>query len=64
MSNEYRTIPTVELVEMWERERDRLRGSGSGDFDALYEMRCELDRRRDIPKPVVDVNFSNDYLTD
>ena len=64
MCNAYHTVPTVELVAMWERERDRLRRSGSGDFDALYAMRRELDRRRDEPKPTVDVNFSSEYLTD
>ena len=35
-----------------------------GDFDEIYDMRRELDRRKDEPKQIVDVNFSKDYLTD
>ena len=66
MGNAYHTVPTAELVAMWERKRGSLLGSSPSrdDFEALYEMRRELDRRKDEPKPVVDVNFSSDYLTD
>lgn len=69
MGSGYRSIPTVRLVEMWEAGVSAIRGRDPseltvGDFDAIYEMRRELDRRRDEPKPVVDVNFSNEYLTD
>ena len=34
------------------------------DYDELYAMSRELDKRKDEPKQVVDVNFSKDYLTD
>ena len=66
---DYRTIPTSELVEMWECGVEVVRGKSPseltvGDMDVLYEMRRELDRRRDEPKQIVDVNFSKDYLTD
>lgn len=69
MGNDYRTVPTCELVERWERLRDGLvstppDGRTVEDCDALYEMRRELDRRRDEPKRIVDVNFAKDYLTD
>lgn len=66
---DYRTIPTVRLVEMWEAGVNAVRGKDPseltvGDYDAIYEMRRELDRRNDEPKQIVDVNFSKDYLTD
>ena len=66
---DYRTIPTSELVEMWERGVEVVRGKSPseltvGEMDVLYEMRRELDRRKDEPKQIVDVNFSKDYLTD
>lgn len=69
MSSGYRTIPTKRLVEMWEAGVNAVRGRDPseltvGDFDALWEMRREIDRRRDERPPVVDVNFSKDYLTD
>ena len=69
MGNAYHTVPTPSLIEMWERQRDSMLGRSSSelsadDCEALYEMRRELDKRRDIPKPTVDVNFSSDYLTD
>ncbi len=69
MGIKYRTIPTVRLVEMWLAGVNAVRGKDPaeltvGDYDAILEMRRELDRRKDEPKPVVDVNFSKDYLTD
>ena len=68
MGNAYHTVPTAEPVGMWERRRDSILNRADGptleDCEALYEMRRELDRRKDEPKPVVDVNFSSDYLTD
>lgn len=65
--NRYRDVPTAVLKAMWERERDRLssmKDAVVGDYDELLAMRQELDRRRDEPKQIVDVNFSKDYLTD
>ena len=69
MGIKYRTIPTVRLVQMWEDGVNAVKGKDPseltvGDYDAILEMRRELDRRKDEPKPVVDVNFSKDYLTD
>lgn len=54
---------------MWEDGVNAVKGKDPseltvGDYDAILEMRRELDRRKDEPKPVVDVNFSKDYLTD
>lgn len=65
--NEYASMPTAVLNRMWELERDRLlrkKDAVVSDYDELLAMRTELDRRRDDPKPIVDVNFANDYLTD
>ena len=67
MADNYRDVPTVELERMWERERERLLAKEDAiiaDYDGLFAMRRELDRRKDEPKRVVDVNFSKDYLTD
>lgn len=69
MGNDYRTIPTWRLVEMWEDGVNALKGKDPseltvGDYGPILDMRRELDRRKDEPKPVVDVNFSKDYLTD
>ena len=63
----YADIPTPVLLGMWKAERDRLLGKRDAiiaDYDDLLAMRSELDRRKDEPKPVVDVNFAGDYLTD
>ena len=54
---------------MWEAGVNAVRGKDTAeltiaDYDAIFEMRKELDRRKDEPKPIVDVNFSGDYLTD
>ena len=69
MHEDYKTIPTPELVARWERFRNGLRNLPPdertvGDYEVLYEMKREIDRRRDEPKPTVDINFSKDYLTD
>lgn len=69
MGSDYRTIPTVRLVEMWEQGVNAVKGKDPseltvGDYDSIFEMRRELDRRKDERKPVVDVNFADDYLTD
>lgn len=67
MGEKYRSLPTHILERMWEVERDRLAADKDavvGDYDDLLAMRRELDRRKDEPKDIVDVNFSKDYLTD
>jgi len=65
--NGWRDIPTAALLEMWCAERERVRhlpNPTPSDCEDLLGMRMELDRRRDWPKPVADVNFSEVYLTD
>ena len=69
MGNDYRSIPTWRLVEMWEAGVNAVKGKDPseltvGDYDSIFELRKEIDRRKDEKKPVVDVNFSKDYLTD
>ena len=67
MADDYHDVPTSELTVMWERERARLLGKEDAviaDYDSLLAMRRELDKRKDERKPVVDVNFADDYLTD
>ena len=63
----FRDIPTSALLEMWSAERERvshLESTSMSDYAELLEMRTELDRRLDEPKPIVGVNFTKDYLTD
>ena len=63
----YADIPTEALERMWRIERDRLsrdKDAVVGDYDALFAMRRELDRRKDEPKPSANVNFADEYLTD
>lgn len=67
MGEKYRKLPTHVLERLWEVERDRLAANPDavvGDYDDLLAMRRELDRRKDEGKPIADVNFSKDYLTD
>ena len=54
---------------MWEAGVNAVKGKDPseltvGDYDSIFELRKEIDRRKDEKKPVVDVNFSKDYLTD
>lgn len=63
----FRGIPTSALLEMWSAERERvshLERPSQRDYCDLLAMRTELDRRLDEPKPIVDVNFTKDYLSD
>ena len=69
MGSDYKSIPTWRLVEMWEAGVNAVKGKDPSeltvaDYDAIFEMRKEIDRRKDEPKHIVDVNFSKDYLTD
>ncbi len=64
MSEAYRSVPTAELLVMWAREKERIVRTGDEDFSVLLAMRRELDRRKGVRRPTVDVNFSKDYLTD
>lgn len=66
MSNYYKTIATPVLERMWERERDRLSRKVDavvGDYEDLFAMRRELDRRRGIENPSSSVNYEN-YVSD
>ena len=65
----YRSIPTSRLVEMWEAGVNAVKGKDPseltvGDYDAIYEMRKELDRRSGDTNPSVHVDFESDYVTD
>ena len=69
MQTDYHTIPTVRLVEMWEAGVNAVRGRDPSeltvaDYEVIYALRREIDRRTDDEKHIVDVNFSKDYLTD
>jgi len=62
-------IPTSVLVRMLADAREAVMSKEPSertwsDYDELYAMSRELDKRKDEPKQVVDVNFSKDYLTD
>ena len=61
----YQRMSTPELRSLWEAERTRLLAlpSEERDYDALYAMRRELERRGGEPLPGVEVNY-DDYLTD
>lgn len=66
MSNYYKSITTPVLEKMWERERDRLLklpDATIADYDDLYAMRQELDRRRGISLPETSINFEK-FVTD
>ena len=69
MANDYRGIPTLELVRMWESAIEAIRGRNpseltASDYDSVYEMRRELDRRSGDGKPTVYVDFESGYVTD
>lgn len=67
MISDYREIPTPELERMWRIERDRLsrdKDAVVGDYDALFAMRRELDRRMGGANPGVNIEFTDEYLTD
>ena len=65
--NKLRDIPTSALLEMWTAERERLshlERVTPEDCRELLEMRSELDRRVDYPKPSAYADFAKEYLTD
>lgn len=65
-SEYYKSVKTPVLEGMWRRERDRvaaLASPSSSDFADLYAMRSELERRRGVRLPSVDVNFEK-YVSD
>ena len=65
-SDYYRTVKTPVLVKMWERERERvvsMANPSPSDYADLLAMREELDRRRGVKKPSVDINFEK-YISD
>jgi hypothetical protein len=69
MGNDFRSLPTSVLIAKWERLRDDIKESSPGgcssrDLEVLWELRREIDRRDDVPKPSVDINFASDYISD
>ena len=69
MAHQYDGIPLVTLEAMWNEKRRRIAELSAGDrlpsdMEELLSMRREIDKRRDNRNPVVDVNFSEVYLTD
>ena len=68
MGRKYDGIPLVELERVWEEKRRRIVELPSCDrlpmdMEELLSMRREIDKRKGIANPTVDVNFSEDYLT-
>ena len=69
MAHQYDGIPLVTLEAIWYEKRRRIAELSAGDrlpsdMEELLSMRREIDKRRDNRNPVVDVNFSEVYLTD
>lgn len=63
--NKFKDIPTKELKELWDKKRrEVLKGHTQAELDELLTMRKELDRRKGEKKPITNINFSEQYLTD
>lgn len=62
----YKDIPTQELKKLWEQQRNKVvnHSHSQADYDILFEMRKELDRRKGERNPQVDINFEQNYTTD
>ena len=68
MSNDYKSLSTSDLIRKWERKRDRIAGKKPSErmideLDELMAMRREIDCRRGVRNPTVEVNFE-DYVKD
>lgn len=68
MSNDYKYLSTSDLIRKWERKRDRIAGKKPSErmideLDELMALRREIDRRRGVRNPTVEVNFE-DYVKD
>ena len=68
MSNDYKSLSTSDLIRKWERKRDRIAGKKPSErmideLDELMALRREIDRRRGVKNPTVEVNFE-DYVKD
>ena len=68
MSDYYKRKSTAELEEEWRRRRDEVAGKKPsertpGDMDALLALRREIDRRRGVRNPTVEINFES-YVKD
>lgn len=68
MSNDYKSLSTSDLIRKWERKRDQIAGKKPSErmideLDELMALRREIDRRRGVRNPTVDVNFE-DYVKD
>ena len=69
MSRKYNGIALATLEEMWAEKRRRIAELPPDDIspsetEELLSMRREIDKRKDVRNPIVDVNFSEEYLTD
>ena len=69
MSHIYDGIPLVTLEAMWAEKQRRIAELPPADrtpseMEELLTMRKEIDKRKGNRVPVVDVNFSEVYLTD
>lgn len=71
MRPQYKDIPLQELERLYDEKKawlsarlDQYETASGPDWDELFELRREIDRRLDNRPPVVDVNFSELYTTD
>lgn len=69
MGHQYDGIPLATLEAEWAEKRRRIaelkpEDRLPSDMDELLSMRKEIDKRKGNRPPVVNVNFSDDYLTD
>ena len=69
MGRKYDGIPLAMLEAEWAEKRRRIaelkpEDRLPSDMDELFSMRKEIERRKGNKNPVVNVNFSEEYLTD
>lgn len=69
MGHKYDGIPLAMLEAKWAEKRRRIaelkpEDRLPSDMDELFSMRKEIERRKGNKNPVVNVNFSEEYLTD
>lgn len=64
--SKYSDISTEELRKRWETQRTKVvnHTHTQAEMDELLSMRKELDRRKGEKKPIVDINFEQNYTTD
>lgn len=69
MGHQYDGTPLVTLEAMWDEKRRRIAELPACDrlpseMEELFTMRREIDKRKGYRNPIVDINFSEEYLTD